>query len=566
MHRSWPRAAGEADRSTVSRAVYELIPEGQSSFTVEVPLSFCSGEVWPGQPRKHREFYFSDLTIVPGYFSEKAFQLGVESDSGERRAGGPSLDYELRYEIASKKNVYFDATTGMLQDKFQQPRGRALDLEVLVSSINEFFENTKPADAASLPFFIDWVDFSWLETVTSSVLQPTEETEGAAASAATAESSSEDEYGDATEVAPAELARERRQAGDEEEVEARYVEPWTFEYFDYYVRTFAEYYYEGAYSQEEHYNALPLSARTLPGINNYRLPKDVEQVENLRLRIHVAPMTLVHFTNNLLLQDLGFTQKMYGPMVNRGFAVKNNSASGYLTLVAEWPPKPTVLPLKPTTFYCKPLRALYHSPPVMLSVTQEKFGSNESMLQLMQGALEKLNAWTNVRARVSYTATDKKYVFTFPDNRVSVKLLCDSRLAERLGYGLSQSISSGSVPGAAEVKNAKIDADGLSRALVWDTVMAAVSLENSSSLAAFGFDGPLLATLMPENPGVLALRRSEAGLEGTEAVRAPTVQSGQSSVPLKFRVWTFRKNSSIVPLNWPVHCFAAGVLRGRLES
>ena len=350
---------------------------------------------------------------------------------------------------------------------------------------------------------------------------------------------------------------------EEEDAPVPLLDPGTPEFFAYYIQNVADAYYEEEYSEQEHFNALPASARHLPGVNNYKIPKDVSNVDSLRLRLHIAPMTAVHFSNNLLLDDLGFSGKIYGPRVGRRYTIRNTRADGYAIIEAERMPKDVVLPVTPTVFFCVPVKELYYSPFVSVSITHETLKSNQKLLPILQGALERLNNWTNLSLSVAYSPNDKKFRFGFPTNRVSVKLRCDSKLANRLGYGLVHAISHGSLPNVAASKEIVIDADGISRALVWDTIMSAVSLENSSSLNTFGFGGPLMATLWPQDPGVMTMKKSSR--EDEIAVRAPTVQSGQHSVPLKFDVWTFGKNSLVFPLNWPVHSFVAGVLEGRWQ-
>jgi hypothetical protein len=326
-----------SEAAPVSRAIYERLDAGASGFTVQVPQSFCS------DGSRQRECSISELALVPGFFSQKAFQMGVESDAAERASGGPSQEYTLRFQITTEENLYHDVATGTVPNKYALPRKTA-------------------------PLFF------------------------------------------------------------------------------------------------------------------------------------------------------------------------NRATS---------------------TFFCAPLRTVYLSPPVPLSVTQSNFKSNAELWQLLRGALRTLNGWTNLSVSVSYQTGDRKFAFAFPAGRVSVDLHLDSRLAERLGYGSAQTISRVSVPIAATFDDVAIDAGGLSRALVWDTVLAAVTLDNASSITASGFDGPLMATLWPDEPGIM---RTSA--EGTR-VPVPTVQSGQASVPLTFRVWSLGKHSTVSPLDWPVHCFVAGILKGR---
>ena len=531
-----------SEAAPVSRAIYERLDAGASGFTVQVPQSFCS------DGSRQRECSISELALVPGFFSQKAFQMGVESDPAERASGGPSQEYTLRFQITTEENLYHDVATGTVPNKYALPRKTTVG--DFVQAVGDFFESTKPADVASLPVFIDWVDLNW-EVVTEIMDTDSEgEEEEEQQQVAAAEE----------EAAPAEeapqLERKKRETGEEPEA---YLEPGTTEFFRYLVAGTSDLYYGQEYSDEEHFNALPASARTLPGVNNFAYPtsRDRGVQSTLRLRLHVAPMTAVYFSNSGALDKMGFTAKTYGERVGRRFVLKNASCEGYVVFQAENAPAPLFFNRSPSTFFCAPLRTVYLSPPVPLSVTQSNFKSNAELWQLLRGALRTLNGWTNLSVSVSYQTGDRKFAFAFPAGRVSVDLHLDSRLAERLGYGSAQTISRVSVPIAATFDDVAIDAGGLSRALVWDTVLAAVTLDNASSITASGFDGPLMATLWPDEPGIM---RTSA--EGTR-VPVPTVQSGQASVPLTFRVWSLGKHSTISPLDWPVHCFVAGILKGR---
>ena len=583
-----------SEAAPVSRAIYERLDAGASGFTVQVPQSFCS------DGSRQRECSISELALVPGFFSQKAFQMGVESDAAERASGGPSQEYTLRFQITTEENLYHDVATGTVPNKYALPRKTTVG--DFVQAVGDFFESTKPADVASLPVFIDWVDLSW-EVVTEVMDTDSEgeeeqqqaaaaeeeaepegeaelEEEGAAAegeeAAAEEEAAPEEEAVQEEEAAPEEgeeeaaaaeeeaapteeapqLERKKRETGAEPEV---YLEAGTTEFFRYLVAGTSGTYYGQEYSDEEHFNALPASARTLPGVNNFAYPtsRDRGVQSTLRLRLHVAPMTAVYFSNSGALDKMGFTAKTYGERVGRRFVLKNASSEGYVVFQAENAPAPLFFNRSPSTFFCAPLRTVYLSPPVPLSVTQSNFKSNAELWQLLRGALRTLNGWTNLSVSVSYQTGDRKFAFAFPAGRVSVDLHLDSRLAERLGYGSAQTISRVSVPIAATFDDVAIDAGGLSRALVWDTVLAAVTLDNASSITASGFDGPLMATLWPDEPGIM---RTSA--EGTR-VPVPTVQSGQASVPLTFRVWSLGKHSTVSPLDWPVHCFVAGILKGR---
>jgi len=56
-----------------------MIEDGELSFTIEVPKSLGS-IVMPNLEVRHRQFYFSDLYFIPGFYKQKAEQLGFEEE------------------------------------------------------------------------------------------------------------------------------------------------------------------------------------------------------------------------------------------------------------------------------------------------------------------------------------------------------------------------------------------------------------------------------------------------------------------------------------------------------
>ena len=172
-----------SEAAPVSRAIYERLDAGASGFTVQVPQSFCS------DGSRQRECSISELALVPGFFSQKAFQMGVESDAAERASGGPSQEYTLRFQITTEENLYHDVATGTVPNKYALPRKTTVG--DFVQAVGDFFESTKPADVASLPVFIDWVDLSW-EVVTE-VMDTDSEGEEEQQQAAAAEEEAEPE-------------------------------------------------------------------------------------------------------------------------------------------------------------------------------------------------------------------------------------------------------------------------------------------------------------------------------------------------------------------------------------
>ena len=558
-------------RGGVVRPFVEKVDSGKSSFNVVVPRSYCTDfkrDVSGNEKVRHREFFFSELNIVPGYFSRKAFELGVEADAEDRKAGGPTEEYLLKYSVIARSALYFDLQSSSRQEKFQRTR-RETKTDDTVRVINSFFEDSKPPDINSTPFFIDWIDVSWMKEDT---IVKVEKSEAEEDMDTTVFYDPNDVFDEQVPPEPvASTSAGTKEAGKEEkkkeEVKKAAVSKdlvqGTKEFFEFYVDSNAEIYYDEPYNESTHHNALPESAKKLPGVNNFKLPSDLDEIETVRLRIHIAPMTLVHFSSNTLLEDLGFTADNYGGKEGRRYHLNNSGVSGYLTVVAKNVPRETIQAM-PVTFFCTRVMEYYYSPYIKVVINEEEFKSNAKVLAQVQNALKDLNKKTNLTVSLKYTENEKKFKFTLPNKRLVVSVHCDSRLADRLGYGPVSVIAHGTDPMAAVEKDSKIDADALSRALVWDTGMAIVTMDSSSAINTIGLSGQLMATLLPKDPpGILQMNFNSQDEEA--AARAPSTVSSQEMVPLKFNIYTMGKNSSVVPLQWPVNCYVGGVLRGRLE-
>ena len=570
----------EESEAVVSRPFYERIDAECSSFTVAVPRNYCLssdiGNKEEGFTRR-RKFYLSELNIVPGFYSQKAFQLGVESDAAERKMGGPIEEYLMRIAINASANLYFDSSTGLAQTKFSQ-KTKGFMLERIVKEINDFFEAKKPAEISSTPFFIDWVDEGWSEDfemeiagapltmeeemdVSGIYFDPVEHValeddddpmEGTSSGAATVTEAK-------PEVTPVVAKKE------EETPEAAAGPPGTKEYYQYYVKENAELYYGVDYSESLHYNSLPLSAASLPGVNNNKFPTTFKQSPGLRMRFNIAPMTIVQFSTNGLLESLGFTAREYGARKGKfkRFSIENPKSNGYMSVKAKKAPKESPS-ARLTMIHCDPYKEQYFTQYSKVVLTQEKFKSNAEIIKELEKVLETFSKNINMKISVKYSADNHTFIFTFPTGRVKVSLNCDKRLLDRIGYGPVSMINKESSPMAAKSRDGLIDAEAMSRALVMDTGMVVVTLDSSSAINTFGFDDHLMATLWPSEPGILTMKN--ATHQEDTAVRVPTATSGQAMVPVQFNVSTLHKNSEVSSLQWPIHCFAGGVLKGKFNG
>ena len=122
----------------------------------------------------------------------------------------------------------------------------------LIKQINTYYESNKPTGIVSTPIFFDWIDLRF-EKVTDKT-------------------------------------------------------------FDEYYQSMAPTYYGEDFDPAKHFNALPRSARKVFGVNNYLLPTLLvgEVLENVRLRINIAPNSFASFSTDTHLLSMGFDSSQYG--------------------------------------------------------------------------------------------------------------------------------------------------------------------------------------------------------------------------------------------------------------
>ena len=236
----------------VTRTFHEVVKEGCTSFTVEVPKSYDS-VVLPSSEIRRRQFYFSDLYLIPGFYKQRAAQLGLEL--GEEEEEG-LIDLECRMSFTVSPDLFKDVDDRWQEIKWQHTNASSL-VDELMKTINAHFQATKPEGIIHSVVFVDWIDLDWME--------------------------------------------------DKEMI----VEPEVV------VPTATLMYYgTEEYNDDLYFNALEPSMRSVPGVNNFKFPSESfaspEVFSNLRLRIHIAPNTKMLVSTSSLLEQLGFSAEQLG--------------------------------------------------------------------------------------------------------------------------------------------------------------------------------------------------------------------------------------------------------------
>jgi hypothetical protein len=374
----------------------------------------------------------------------------------------------------------------------------------LSKSINDFFESRKPEGLARLGLFFDWTD-------------------------------------------------------------VRYSKETMNMTWDQYVQSNALSFYGEAYRPDRHFNALPVSARDLKGVNNYLFPThpSEEDAESLRFRMNVAPNAKGRFSSDNQLLNLGFSEKQMKERIEKRYEFSNPFPGLYESFVAE---NPYTYDLSKKTVFRITLvvpKSNFVSDPVKVVLTRKQLRINTEVRDAVQKALVKLKDLSNIVVEMRYDASLKTFKFSFPINpALLVSLNPAIELANRLGFKFNTTITKRNPESTEKVDDTPdlTEAEKKARALVYDTSIVIVSDENSRSMFTVGISETFMASLMPTMAGTLELSQF---CNTMPKMMLPSVFTGSSDVvPATFRLNRFLDHENLVKLQWKHDAYVIGVLKG----
>ena len=513
----------------VYRNFHETVPIGESSFRVAVPRSYATIKL-PNGETLHRRFRFTELNVTPGFFSQRALILGADGD-GTVEPAEAELSLRLTLGFTCLDSLYFsERPDGNLVESNYDQGNRAVSLQNYVDAVNDHHENLIPEGFARSPAFLDWVDLNWYRTQG----QPDAEQQ---------ETHDSEDQTMPLRIDPAQMVR--------------------FNCLTYYD-------VEEEDLDVRHFNSLPRSVRSLKGVNNYALPttynvENPEDLESIRVRIHLAPNVRLAFSSKLQLEALGFTEDQLGGRNPKKRFVFENVGVGteYLIFTADNPPSFGGLAASSGRIYCKPTRLRHTFEDVSVRFPAGSFSENGRTLGAVQGALDAaLKKAGLIFPRLKYDAVSTKFWFEHPPNdRLSLFVECDDRLAERLGYGPVARITRNLLSAAVRDGNSTVEAESLSKALVFDAGMCIVTLDEASSNDTYGVDDYSMTTLWPTSSGT-SFQMSD---KFSRPAYLPNLGGGgthQHLIQMAFSLSTLKKNSTRVPLCLPISFTVEGTLEG----
>ena len=193
----------------------------------------------------------------------------------------------------------------------------------------------------------------------------------------------------------------------------------------------------------------------------------------------------------------------------------------------------------------------------------------------MSAALDSVSNQSNVDIRFSYEVATKMFKFIFPANdNIDLTLGVSPELASLLGYDpvtveINSKSQSNPRPDTIDVK----EAGELSRTLAFDTGLVIVEIDNISSNTTFGLDNQYMASLYPNQSGILTMSSSASDNSSSSSssnkrptISIPSFMTGSSLVPLQFQLLRFINDNTLVPLIWKTGAFVNGVLCGKQQQ
>jgi hypothetical protein len=333
----------------------------------------------------------------------------------------------------------------------------------------------------------------------------------------------------------------------------------------------AEEYYGKAYDPNLHYDALPASARTVPGANNYLFPTMLSRdvLDTLRFRINIAPNVMVVCSTDGQLLKMGFEESQLGPRRNRNRIVLSNpNTNGFYKIMALNEPSIVVIPKNPLNIFLDTVESNFATAQFNFAITTEKSYTNLNFIDL-SAAMKKYAYDCNLMVGFNYDATTKKFRFEFPNNTnlENITVVIPPELAERLGFGLQTDITRSNRTGTKVDDSEDISlTNDKARALTFDTSLVIVSYNDSSSMTTVGINDSYMAALYPSGLGSMIIPAVESCFKPATMKLSKTLYGHSGFVLANFKLSRFLDNSEFVNFIWNKGAYISGVLRGAKPS
>ena len=417
-------------------------------------------------------------------------------------------DFELdeEMEYMLKIHIPYPRANGLYQGTFNQSEAVHFPPE-FVHEFNNFFELNKPLGMASLGAFIDWSD---------------------------------------TRLKDSDYT----------------LKEWVEEIM-------AEEYYDEPYNPDKHFNELPVSARTLSGVNNYAIPRiwSDSLKQHLTYRIHLAPNTNFLFSNGIAMNDLGFSADRLGARKSSTvkFVMRNSSKNSYFFLESDIQSqhRMTVTPNKFNALLR--VNALnFISEEFEFNLSRKNLFSNAEIEKQLAIVFRRVERSANIRIGVLFDKVSSRFQFQLPQNANfhGMSVVTEPAFLQRIGFGLVGEIGFHNQEGNKIIDTSDIkDAREKATAVANDAGILVITNENSSSGNTVGVYESNLADLYPVSEGKMELRAAESCSTNSALQLAGYMPSVNGYVNARLKLWRFVDRGPLVACVLKMGSWVIGSLR-----
>ena len=331
-------------------------------------------------------------------------------------------------------------------------------------------------------------------------------------------------------------------------------------------------YYGAPYNEQLHYNKLPVSARSVPGANNYLFPisRVSDVMNNIRFRINIAPNTNAVYSTDSQLLAMGFTPDQIGKRKkNNKLKMENYLVNEFFSITAMLKPSIAIMRGNQLTIGLEPHSNYLITNPFTLTLTRKENFKNVNYKTKLAQAMQTYAIKSNLSFGFSYDAATKKFSFEFPNNSAFdyFVITMPTELSERLGFDFTTDIKKEKRTGKA-IKDAddfNIDETANeARALCLDTALVLVSDYYNSSNKTAGMNNAYLTALYPTSTGTsMETPMMESCHKPATMTLSSTLATAEGFVLPKFKLSRFLDNRNFVNFVWTKGAYVSGILRGK---
>jgi len=332
-----------------------------------------------------------------------------------------------------------------------------------------------------------------------------------------------------------------------------------------YQRSTAEDAYGEAFSEEKHNNWLPPSLVKFEQFNTCVFPTadNEEYLDDIRIRMWVAPNTKITFSNQELPLALGLNESQIPEKTKRGqIEFENTNVFEYKRYFAMDSPliNPLVDKLRGVKVNAYVSNSYVLSSVAVLETNKQRERDPTLLCEDYAVTVKNLASSINLVMSLEYNKNNsKKFTFNYPANEnISVKVYLPNVVLKQLGFDTSMGeyILPTSVSSQVLGEIVIDEYEKKALALVYDTGMVTIDLYEQHSQLSSHSGNTLMATLHPKKDGTLRNR--------IHFNDVPRVHVSSTNPDMKFVLYRFDDNNKKFYLGWPVGAYIFGTLTGKV--